>query len=113
MHQPFSAAAKQMQKTARAVGEKTPSNVRYINLLHTLFPTAKFIHIIRDGRDCAVSGWFHNLRLSRDWTIKTHGSMDRYVTSFIDGWAKDVAAAQAIADANPDRVCQVRYEDLM
>src|SRR5438477_851334 len=88
--------------TARAVGEKSPKNVLYFDVFDALFPTAKFIHIVRDGRDCAVSGWFHNLRLSRDWTLKTHGSMDAYVLSFIEGWAKDVAAAQAVADANPN-----------
>jgi len=99
--------------TAHAVGEKSPKNVLYFDVFDALFPTAKFIHIVRDGRDCAVSGWFHNMRLSRDWTLKAHGSMDAYVLSFIDGWAKDVAGAQAIADANPARVRQVRYEDLM
>jgi hypothetical protein len=98
---------------ARAVGEKCPKNVLTFDVLNALFPTAKFIHIIRDGRDCAVSGWFHNIRVSPDWTTKKHGSMDAYVLSFIDGWAKDVAAALAIADANPTRVRQVRYEDLM
>jgi Sulfotransferase family len=99
--------------SARAVGEKSPKNVLYFDLLNVLFPESKFIHIVRDGRDCAVSGWFHNLRVARDWTLKTHGSMDRYVAAFIDGWAKDVAAAQAIADANPTRINQVRYEDLI
>jgi Sulfotransferase family len=98
---------------ARAVGEKSPKNVLYFDVFATLFPDAKFIHIVRDGRDCAVSGWFHNLRVARDWTMKNHGSMERYVTNFIDGWAKDVAAAQAIADAHPSSVRQVRYEDLM
>ena len=36
-------------------GEKTPDYLRRIRLLHGLFPTAKFIHIIRDGRDVALS----------------------------------------------------------
>lgn len=36
-------------------GEKTPDYVRYMPLLHGLFPRAKFLHIIRDGRDVALS----------------------------------------------------------
>lgn len=36
-------------------GEKTPDYVRRIPLLHQLFPQAKFVHIIRDGRDVALS----------------------------------------------------------
>lgn len=38
-------------------GEKTPQHVQHIKKLHALYPKAKFIHIIRDGRDCAAS--FH------------------------------------------------------
>jgi sulfotransferase family protein len=97
---------------ARAVGEKSPKNVLYFDVFDSLFPGAKFIHIVRDGRDCAISGWFHNLRVARDLTKKNHESMNFYVTNFIDGWAKDVGAAQLIAEAHPARVRQVRYEDL-
>ena len=57
-------------KTAQAIGEKTPNNSKYFPAFSTLFPKAKFIHIVRDGRDAAVSGWFHNLRLTPDWAIK-------------------------------------------
>ena len=32
-------------------GDKTPSFFRKIDILYTLFPNAKFIHIVRDGRD--------------------------------------------------------------
>jgi Sulfotransferase family len=99
-------------KTASAVGEKTPSNVRYFDLLHALFPNAKFLHIVRDARDCAVSGWFHGLRTARDWTMRNFGSMDGYAVKHADYWAKELATAQAFTDKNPDRVRQIRYEDL-
>lgn len=36
-------------------GEKTPDYVRHLPLLNGLFPQAKFIHIVRDGRDVALS----------------------------------------------------------
>jgi sulfotransferase family protein len=36
-------------------GEKTPDYVKCLSLLHYLFPDSKFIHIIRDGRDVALS----------------------------------------------------------
>ncbi len=36
-------------------GEKTPDYVRRIPLLNGLFPDAKFVHIVRDGRDVALS----------------------------------------------------------
>lgn len=36
-------------------GEKTPAYVRHLPLLHRLFPWARSVHIIRDGRDAALS----------------------------------------------------------
>jgi hypothetical protein len=42
-------------------GDKTPGYVTYIPVIDRLFPTAQFIHIVRDGREVAVSlserGW--------------------------------------------------------
>ncbi len=37
------------------VGDKTPGYVRQIHVLHRLWPGAKFIHLIRDGRDVCLS----------------------------------------------------------
>ena len=37
------------------VGDKTPDYVRRIGILHRLWPAARFVHVIRDGRDVAIS----------------------------------------------------------
>lgn len=39
----------------RLGGEKTPDYVKRLPRLHGLFPGARYIHIIRDGRDVALS----------------------------------------------------------
>jgi hypothetical protein len=36
-------------------GDKTPDYVRHLALLHHLFPRARFLHVIRDGRSVALS----------------------------------------------------------
>lgn len=36
-------------------GDKTPQNMLYLSEIRKVFPDAKFIHLIRDGRDVAVS----------------------------------------------------------
>ncbi len=37
------------------VGDKTPDYVRRIRTLHSLWPEARFVHVIRDGRDVCLS----------------------------------------------------------
>lgn len=64
-------------KGKRRWGDKTPSYVTEIEHLWRLFPGCKFVHIVRDGRDVALSnlrvGWgIHNLpRAAHDWRWKT------------------------------------------
>jgi hypothetical protein len=35
--------------------ERSGSSIRIIERLHRAFPTARFVHIVRDGRNCAIS----------------------------------------------------------
>src|SRR5215468_3900279 len=103
-------------KPARAIGDKTPANIRAFGALAALFPGAKFIQIVRDGRDCAVSGWF----LSKSRKAMNLGSVgppngksfDTYASNFAAMWADDLAKAQQVAEAHPNRFRRVRYEDL-
>ncbi len=39
--------------------EKTPQHIMYLKFLMKHFPNAKFIHIVRDGRDCYCSAKNH------------------------------------------------------
>jgi len=98
-------------KPATAIGDKTPANVRAFDGLAALFPRAKFIQIVRDGRDCAVSGWFHNLR-NPEWAPLNRGSLTAYATAFAEMWVSELAKGQEFADAHPDRIRRIRYEDL-
>jgi hypothetical protein len=43
------------QRGKRLVGDKSPGYVRSIPVLHALWPRAKFVHLIRDGRDVCLS----------------------------------------------------------
>jgi hypothetical protein len=107
--------AKQLdKKDALIVGDRTPHNVRYLHGLANLFPTAKFIHLVRDGRDCAVSSWFHNQRLRKIWNAPEPAgiSLEAMSRKFADLWASDLMKAKIFNDENPGRMLQVRYEDL-
>jgi LPS sulfotransferase NodH len=95
-----------------AVGEKTPDNVRFFRVLQAIFPNAKFIHVVRDGRDCAISGWFHARRIRLDWDSWEYAPLDKYTAMFAREWAKDLAEGMAFAEAWPGVCLTVRYEDL-
>lgn len=100
-------------KKLRAIGEKTPDNVRGFAVLHAIFPAAKFLNVVRDGRDCAVSGWFHNLRTNPDWLRAKYPSLTAYATAFASEWAIDIAHADRFAAAHPLACLTVRYEALL
>ena len=96
-----------------AVGEKTPDNILGLPFLDALFPEARFIFLVRDGRDCAVSGWFHNKRLAAEWLNKTYPTIDAYAAATAEGWAKEQLAAVGFARTRKSRCLFVRYEDLL
>jgi hypothetical protein len=99
-------------KGARAVGDKTPHNVRFFDGLATVFPTGKFIHLVRDGRDCAISGWFHNQR-NPNWAVLNGGSLEAYAQNSASSWVADLVKSQQFADRYPERMRRIRYEDLV
>ena len=50
----------------RVLGDRTPHHVSYLNEIHELFPEAKIVHAIRDGRDVAISSLHAFWKHSRD-----------------------------------------------
>jgi hypothetical protein len=96
----------------RLVGDKTPAYVRSVPTLHDLWPGARFVHIIRDGRDVFLSlkGW-----------SKTGSAAGRFAT-----WTEDPATTTALwwkwnvllgqedgKPLGPDLYHEVRYEELV
>ena len=93
-------------------GEKTPRYVRYLPLLASLFPWAKIVHIIRDGRDVALS--------MLDWARPDRGPgrfqlwQDRPVAVCALSWRWHVTTGRRDGiRLGRDRYHEVRYEDLV
>lgn len=96
----------------RCVGEKTPNNVRALPQLAELFPRAKFIHVIRDGRDGVVSGWHHVQRDTPEEARKQFPTFADYVASFAKQWAEITQIGRDFGRHNPGRYFEIRYEEL-
>jgi hypothetical protein len=104
--------AQQPAAAPRFIGEKTPDHVRVLEPLAKMFPRAKFLHIIRDGRDCTVSAWFHIYRDSPEWARQRFPRFPMYVKVLSRTWARDVTAGRTFAREHPDRILEFRYEQL-
>jgi len=98
---------------ARAVGEKTPEHTLCLETLDRLFPGMKVVHIIRDGRDAAISGWFHNLRKGEAEFRQRFPDLASYVAYFArHHWVGYIERARRFGEAYPQRYVELRYESL-
>lgn len=90
-------------------GDKTPMYMRHLPLLEHLFPGAQYVHLVRDGRDAAVSF----LKMPAGTYTRTWAHPDT-VTEFARLWRTEVGAARALGTrARPGRYLEVRYEALV
>lgn len=83
----------------RRVGDKTPNYIHIVPELAALYPAAKFIHLIRDGRDVAISF------VERDW--------ERYYERRTFPWTLAMSRRRDLAKLPvSSQILEVRYEDL-
>ena len=80
--------------------DHTPSNTRYAVTLLEMFPEAKIIHIVRDGRAMAAS------IMDSDWGPKTARNAALF-------WAQNISFGLAAESFLSDRIVRVRYEDIV
>jgi hypothetical protein len=96
----------------RLVGEKSPGYVRYLPTLHALWPRARFVHLIRDGRDvCAsVLNWKkagHNVGRHATWA-------EDPVSTAALWWEWHVLLGREAGSAlGPNLYHEIRYEELV
>jgi LPS sulfotransferase NodH len=121
----------------RIVGDKSPSSTIHgqaVRDLQAIYPDAKLIYIVRDGRDVLISERFRNLvedskflkaedkriveELRKDQTPFTNGTRSLFTEIVIrrvaSGWVKNL---QEIDDEGHrlfgKNYCSLRYEDLL
>lgn len=93
-------------------GEKTPDYVRYLPRLHALFPWVRTVHIIRDGRDVALS--------TLEWAEEAKGPgrfglwREEPVAVCALWWRRQVETGRRASEKlAQDRYREVMYEDLI
>jgi hypothetical protein len=94
------------------VGDKSPGYVRSIPTLHSLWPKARFVHLIRDGRDVALSAvsWRKADRVLGDFRTWPG---DPWTTAAL-WWERSVRLGREAASTLPaDSYLELTYETLV
>src|SRR5262249_7683944 len=89
-------------------GDKTPLYMQQLPLLERLFPDAIWVHLVRDGRDAALSF----LELPEGFSGKTW-ALPRTVTQLAARWRTEILAARRLGGHAGSRYLELRYEDLV
>jgi hypothetical protein len=85
------------------VGDSTPAYLQEIGLLHDLFPHARFVHLVRDGRDVCLSA-----------LESEAGAAQSTVTTVALWWRGRVLEGRATgARLGPELYVELRYEALV
>jgi len=92
-------------------GDKNNFHIQRVETLHKIFPSAFFIHIIRDGRDVACS--YKNLA-KMNLLSKYAPNLPTNIVDIATEWTKNIEMAISSFDAiGWSKVCEVHYEDLV
>lgn len=87
--------------------EQTPANINYIQEIIKVIPEAKFIHIIRDGRDVAISkrkiGWL---------TTKSKDPVKQLIAAGVS-WEEAIKKGNHAKNILKENYLEIRYEDLI
>jgi len=95
----------------RYIGDKDTQYADNIEIWRDqVLKDARFIHVIRDGRDSAVSIAFHKKRTG---AFKLDADFHKFLDSYARGWANRVRVMREAFATCPERYHEVRYEDLL
>jgi hypothetical protein len=99
-------------KGKNLVGNKTPAYVKGLPVLHAHWPTAKFIHLFRDGRDVCLSvlSWYHADRTAGRYST---WALDPVSTTALWWKHKVGLGRQAGQSLGQDLYYEIRYESLV
>ena len=84
-------------------GDKTPYYVLHMPFIKSFFPDAQFIHIIRDGRDCALS----MIERQKDFGIINMYHAAKYWQQYVETGKMDGE------NLGKDHYLEIRYEELL
>lgn len=106
--------AKAPRESIIALGDKTPAHSFHMPTLQQLFPSARFIHMLRDGRDVTVSSLRHRERILAKLPDQDREptNLNREAPQLLSKWAEFTRAVIKSENAGIP-VHTVRYESML
>jgi hypothetical protein len=100
-----------LKKDVELYGDKNNFYLNEIELLHRLYPDAKFLHIIRDGRSVAVS--YKELN-AKAIDAKYAPDLPVDIEKIAQEWTQNIGTIETSFETlGPDQHFTVRFEDLI
>ena len=87
--------------------DQTPGHTLVAPVLHDMFPDAKFIHIVRDGKrvvNSMLNSGFQNIGFKMKWTTDCEQACNT--------WSTYVKRGSKFVDENPEVAIQIKNEDM-
>ena len=91
---------------------KTPDDIRFIEFLFELYPSSKFIHVCRDGRDVAVSTMKHKDDLWNDNSRNNYGEIG-YMSVIKRWWSWEKKIRSLLHEKSSYGYITFKYEDIV
>ncbi|MDF1750540.1 MAG: sulfotransferase [Alphaproteobacteria bacterium] len=101
------------QPEVRVVAEKTPPTLMSVNTVMQVFPEAKLLNLVRDGRDMAISAWHENMRRDAIGFQDKYPAMDDFMPEIAGIWVESQTIALSAQREHPAQFKQIHYEDLL
>jgi hypothetical protein len=90
--------------------ETTPHTLLHLETLARIYPRARFIHVVRDGRDVVASllqrDWIDPATGDKVWCCKDPKAAAEY-------WVHVVDAIRQQGERFPDRYLEIQYADII
>ena len=92
----------------RFIVDKSPWHLSDLDLIAEVLPEARFVHVVRDGRDVAVS----LAAARRTWSSAGPSSRPAVIREAGELWARGLEAGERAQVALGERLLEVRYEQV-
>ena len=94
----FNELGAQGNKKAKIIGDKSPNYIFHLDQLIQFYPAARFIHIVRDPRD-------HALSMRKAWNKNIYRAAYR--------WKNAMDKVNTVTSHKEAQILEVQYEDLI